>query len=101
MKLLLLQPPVQDFYDTDIRLQPLGLGYLKAAVERHLADVKVVVKDYHQGWGRRTLPVPPELEYLKEFYPWPDQSPFSSFFHYYHFGAPFEKIADDVASEKP
>ena len=29
MKVLLVQPPVQDFCDTDVRLQPIGLAYPK------------------------------------------------------------------------
>ncbi|MSR78047.1 MAG: B12-binding domain-containing radical SAM protein [Candidatus Omnitrophica bacterium] len=101
MKLLLLQPPIQDFYETDIRLQPIGLCYLKAAVKKFLPEINVVIKDYHQGWGRRTIPIPRELAYLKEFYPVQDKSPFSSFYHYYHFGAPFEVLAEEVAREKP
>lgn len=100
-KLLLLQPPVQDFYDTAIRLQPLGLCYLKATVQKFLPDFQVVVKDYHQGWGRHTLPLPKELAYLKDYYAYPDKSPFSSFYHYYHFGAFFEDLAEDVAAEQP
>lgn len=100
-KLLLLQPPVQDFYDTPIRLQPIGLCYLKAAVQKFLPEFQVVVKDYHQGWGRRTITLPQELAYLKEYYPYPDKSPFCSFYHYYHFGASFETIAEDVAAEQP
>lgn len=108
MKLLLLQPPIQDFYETDVRLQPIGLAYLKAAVKKHLPDVQVVIKNYHAGWGRlakqasrRTIPLPKELSYLKAFYAKEDKSPFSSFHHYYHFGADFETIAKDVAKEKP
>ena len=58
MKILLLQPPVRDFYDTDIRLQPLGLCMLKAAVKKHLPEIDVVVKDYHHGYGRKTVPYP-------------------------------------------
>ena len=27
MKVLLIQPPVQDFYDTDVRLQPIVLPH--------------------------------------------------------------------------
>jgi hypothetical protein len=49
LKVLLLQPPVQDFYDTPIRLQPIGLCYLKAAIRKHLPEARVLVKDYHQG----------------------------------------------------
>ncbi len=100
-KLLLLQPPVQDFYDTAIRLQPIGLCYLKAAVQQFLPEFEVIVKDYHQGWGRRTIPLPPELAYLKQYYAYPDKSPFCSFYQYYHFGASFEEMARDVAQEQP
>ena len=99
--LLLLQPPVRDFYDTPIRLQPLGLAYLKAQVEQRLPEFRVIVKDYHQGWGRRAIPLPNELAYLKAYYAHPDKSPFSSFYHFYHFGASFEAIAADVAAAQP
>ncbi len=101
MKVLLIQPPVEDFYNTDIRLQPIGLAYLKAAVKKHLPKIQIVIKDYHHGWGRRTIPLPRELAYLKDYYAKDDKSPFSTFHHYYHFGADFETIAQDVAFEKP
>ena len=29
MRVLLIQPPVQDFYDTDVRLQPIGFAISK------------------------------------------------------------------------
>ncbi len=101
MKVLLLQPPVQDFYNTDIRLQPIGLAYLKAASQKHLPGIRVILKDYHHGWGRRTIPLPRELAYLKDYYSKDDKSPFSTFHHYYHFGADFETVAHEVAKEKP
>jgi radical SAM superfamily enzyme YgiQ (UPF0313 family) len=101
VKLLLLQPPIQDFYHTEIRLQPLGLCSLKAAVEERLPGVRVVVRDYHQGWGRRAVALPPELRYLREFYRAPDRSPFCTFYEYWHFGASFEELAEDVAREAP
>ena len=101
MKVLLLQPPVQDFYNTDIRLQPIGLAYLKAAAKKYVPEVQVTIKDYHQGWGRRTIPLPRELAYLKDYYAKDDKSPFSTFHHYYHFGADFETIAEEVARENP
>jgi len=101
MKVLLLQPPVQDFYNTDVRLQPIGLAYLKAVAEKYVPDIRVKIKDYHHGWGRRTIPLPKELAYLKNYYSKDDKSPFSTFHHYYHFGADFDEIAKDVAKEKP
>jgi radical SAM superfamily enzyme YgiQ (UPF0313 family) len=101
MKILLIQPPIQDFYDTDIRLQPLGLCMLKAAAKKYLPHIQVLVRDYHQGHGRKSIPLPGELSYLREYFKYPDTSPFSSFFHYYHFGSPLEEVGKDVAHEKP
>jgi len=101
MKVLLLQPPVRDFYDTDLRLQPIGLASLKASAQLHLPEVEVKVLDFHHGWGRRSVAIPPELRYLKEYYPYSDRSPFCGFHQYYHFGAAFETIEERVAEERP
>lgn len=101
MKIVLVQPPIRDFYDTTIRLQPIGLAYLKSALQKNLQDVSVVIKDFHQGWGRRTIPLPRALQYLSDFYIGPDRSPFSAFHRYYHFGASFDTVALEVQKEKP
>jgi radical SAM superfamily enzyme YgiQ (UPF0313 family) len=101
MKVLLIQPPVQDFYDTDVRLQPIGLCYLKAAVRKHLSDVDVIIKDYHGGSGRRTVAVPKELRYLTDYYAVADKSPFSTFHQYYHFGKSFDEIEAEIAEIRP
>lgn len=101
MKVVLIQPPVEDYYDTDVRLQPIGLCYIKAAVKKHRPDVEVVVKDYHRGGGRRTVPAPRALGYLAEYYAAPDGSPFSTFHQYYHFGRPFDRIEAELAEMKP
>lgn len=101
MKVLLLQPPVQDFYDTDVRLQPIGLCYLKAAVKKHLPDINVIVKDYHGGAGRKTVAIPQELRYLADYYAVDDKSPFSTFHRYYHFGKSFDDIESEIAELKP
>ena len=101
MKILLIQPPVEDFYDTDIRLQPIGLSYLKAALDKYVPGQQVVIRDYHTGHGRQTVRMPNELEYLKAYYPVADKSPFSGFHQYYHFGMPFADIEQDIADLKP
>lgn len=101
MKVLLIQPPVQDFYDTDVRLQPIGLCYLKAAVKKHLPEVDVIIKDYHGGCGRRTISIPRELRYLGDYYPVADKSPFSTFHQYYHFGQSFDEIEAEIADIRP
>jgi len=101
MKVLLIQPPVQDFYDTDVRLQPIGLSYLKAAIKKHLPEVDVIIKDYHGGCGRRTISIPRELRYLGDYYPVADKSPFSTFHQYYHFGQSFDEIEAQIADIRP
>ncbi|MCF8050738.1 MAG: B12-binding domain-containing radical SAM protein [Desulfobacterales bacterium] len=101
MKIILLQPPIQDFYDTDIRLQPLGLCMLKAVVRRASPEVDVKVMDFHHGQGKRQIPLPPEFSYLREYYAFPDSGPFSTFHRYMHFGAPFEEVGRQVAAEAP
>lgn len=101
MKVVLLQPPVRDFYDTKVRLQPLGLAYLKAAVQARVPGAQVVVRDFRQGRGRHTVALPRELAHLREYYPFSDQSPFSTFHGYYHFGADFDDLAAEVAAERP
>ncbi|MCJ7594510.1 MAG: cobalamin-dependent protein, partial [Desulfobacterales bacterium] len=98
---MLIQPPIQDFYDTDIRLQPYGLCMLKAAAGKFLPHMDIVVRDYHHGFGRRTISLPPELSYLHEYFSYPDSSPFSVFHQYYHFGASFEAVGKGVEAEKP
>ena len=99
--MLLVQPPVEDFYDTDVRLQPIGLAYLQAAVKRHLPEIDVIVKDYHGGAGRRTVAIPKELRYLSDYYGVDDKSPFSTFHRYYHFGKSFDAIENEIAELKP
>lgn len=101
MRILLVQPPVQDFYDTDVRLQPIGLAYIKAAVRAHLPDIDILIKDYHGGHGRRTVVIPKELRYLTEYYSVADKSPFSTFHQYYHFGKSFDEIEAEIAELNP
>lgn len=100
-KIVLLAPPIQDFYHTPIRLIPLGLGYLKATIKKFFPNLKVIIKDYHFGYGQKTIPLPKELSYLKDFYFLPNKSPFCTFTHFYHFGASFEEIITDLKREDP
>ncbi len=101
MKILLIQPPIQDFYNTDIRLQPIGLAYLKSVIKKHFQEMDILIKDYHHGWGRKTVQLPKELADLEPFYLHQDKSPFALFNRYYHFGASFETIAREVVHYAP
>jgi radical SAM superfamily enzyme YgiQ (UPF0313 family) len=89
MKILLIQPPVQDFYRTPIRTQPIGLAYLAASLQRDGHEAEILDCQREKG---RSIPVPSELAYLKDFYPFNDQSPFKLYTGYYHFGMNWDEI---------
>ncbi len=101
MKIVLVQPPIRDFYDTDIRLQPIGLCYIKSAINKYLPEADVLIRDYHAGYSRKTVPLPEELSFLKEYYPVADKSPFSTFHQYYHFGESFDRIEAEINDIAP
>ncbi len=101
MKVILITPPIQDYYDTEIRHFPLGLLYLKSALNQYHPDVDVKIIDFHHGCGKRSIPVPRELNYTRKYFGKNDLSPFSSFYHYYHFGEAFDVIVDEIARFNP
>lgn len=89
MKILFIQPPIQDFYQTSIRTQPIGLAYLAASLKIHGHDVEILDC---QTEKKKSIPIPAELSYLKDFYPSNDRSPFKLYSGYYHFGMDYEEI---------
>jgi len=93
MKILLIQPPIQDFYQTSIRTQPIGLAYLAGSLikERYEAEILDC-----QTEKRKSIPILAELSYLKEFYPFYDRSPFKLYTGFYHFGMDWEEIRRQV-----
>ncbi len=97
MKVLLVQPPIEDFYDTSIRTYPLGLLYLAAAVG-DIADV--VVLDARTGSKPERLGGH-EFHELEPFYKEGTYTPFSFFSHYSRFGLTFGEIKRAVEKEKP
>jgi len=93
MKILLIQPPIQDFYQTAIRTQPIGLAYLAASLKSNGYEVEILDC---QTEKRKTIPLPPELSYLRDYYPSPNLSPFKLYTHYYHFGLEWKEIQEKV-----
>jgi anaerobic magnesium-protoporphyrin IX monomethyl ester cyclase len=89
MKVLLIQPPIRDFYRTSIRTQPIGLAYLAASLREQ--DHEVAILDCQTG-QRKSMPIPAELSYLKHCYPPYDRSPFKLYTGYYHFGMGWDEI---------
>jgi hypothetical protein len=97
MKILLIQPPAEDFYQTSIRTQPIGLAYLAASLKTQGYEVEILDC---QTEKKRSIPTPSELSYLKDFYPFNDQSPFKLYGGYYHFGMGWEEIGQRIEDSK-
>jgi len=97
MKILLIQPPVLDFYQTSIRTQPIGLAYLAASLEVHGHEVEILDC---QAEKKKSIPIPSELSYLRDFYPFYDRSPFKLYTGYYHFGMDWGEIRKKVGDSK-
>ena len=93
MKILLIQPPIRDFYQTSIRTQPIGLAYLAASLRSHGHEVKILDC---QTEKRRSVPIPPELSYLRDLYSFNDRSPFKLYRGFYHFGMDWEEIRQRI-----
>jgi radical SAM superfamily enzyme YgiQ (UPF0313 family) len=97
MKILLIQPPIQDFYQTSIRTQPIGLAYLAASLKNHGHEPEILDC---QPEKKKPIPIPAELSYLKDFYPFNDRSPFKLYSGYYHFGMDWTEIRKKVEDSK-
>lgn len=97
MKILLIQPPVRDFYQTSIRTQPIGLTYLAASLKSHGHEVEILDC---QTSEKKSIPIPSDFSYLKDFYPFNDRSPFKLYTGYYHFGMAWDEIRERVKHSK-
>jgi hypothetical protein len=96
MKILLIQPPIEDFYDTSIRTYPLGLLCI-AAKTGEIADVSVL--DARTG-KRRVLGRHPFPD-LSPFYAGGVSTPFSFFSRYSRYGMTDEELAHAISRENP
>jgi len=94
MKILLIQPPVEDFYQTSLRTLPVGLLYLAASLR--CAGIDVEILDCQATMHQHVLEVPPEFAYLKRYYQPGNLSPFKLFSHYRHYGLPWEAIREHI-----
>lgn len=94
-KILLVQPPIRDFYFTSKRSIPYGLLSIAASLRKSGFDVSLI--DGLATSRSRKISVPEEMNYLDEFYGREDISPFALFNGYKHFGYGFENIAKRAA----
>jgi radical SAM superfamily enzyme YgiQ (UPF0313 family) len=94
MKILLIQPPVRDFYQTAIRTQPIGLAYVAACLEQNSYQVEIL--DCQVTTQKKSIPVPEKFSYIREHYPRGDVSPFRLHSGYFHFGLSYDEIKERI-----
>ncbi len=98
MKILLIQPPVEDFYQTTIRTLPVGLLYLASSLQA--AGFEVEILDCQATAQKRVLELPAEFHYLKRYYRTENLNPFKLYGHFRHYGLAWEDIRDRIRSSR-
>ena len=89
--ILLIQPPIEDFYLTAKRTLPYGLASIAAALKQ--TGFSVAICDGMATPKNRVIPWPRGMDYLTPYYGRPDLSPFGLFHQFRHFGYSLEHIA--------
>jgi anaerobic magnesium-protoporphyrin IX monomethyl ester cyclase len=93
--ILLVQPPIRDFYLTYKRTVPYGLSSIASSLLE--AGFSVEIFDALATSKSRKLELPSEMAYLGEYYGKEDISPFALFHSFKHFGCSFEHIGKEAA----
>lgn len=91
---LLVQPPIRDFYLTYKRTIPHGLACIAASLEKSGFTVNIL--DGLATAKSRVIDVPSEMTGLADFYRGPDSSPISLFHHFRHFGYSLQYIGQQA-----
>jgi radical SAM superfamily enzyme YgiQ (UPF0313 family) len=99
MHLLLISPPIEDFYNTAIRRYPLGILMLYRHLKHRFPNLHITVLDA-RSQGKQTRRIPQTLQYLEDYYI-PDKSPFASFQHYQRFGMSSRSLINQIKQIQP
>ena len=97
--ILLIQPPIRDFYLTAKRTIPYGLASIAAGLIE--AGFTVQILDALATAKSRVIDLPPEMSYLNPYYGRSDQSPFALFHDYRHYGYSFDFIGQQIKKAQP
>ena len=88
--ILLIQPPIRDFYLTSKRTVPYGLACIAAALIQEGFSVDII--DALATKKSHPIELPEDLSYLAKYYGKPDISPFGLFHQFRHFGYSYQHI---------
>ena len=96
---LLIQPPIEDFYLTRKRTIPYGLASIAAALIQHGFTVEIF--DALATAKSRIIEWPAPMAYLQRYYGRADTSPLALFHHFRHYGYSWQHLANVVRSARP
>ena len=96
---LLIQPPIREFYLTRKRTIPYGLASIAAALQHKGFSVEIL--DALARDKSKPLPYPDGFDHLTPYYGRFDQSRFALFHQFRHFGYSHEHIGTLVRACKP
>jgi radical SAM superfamily enzyme YgiQ (UPF0313 family) len=97
--IVLVQPPIKDFYLTAKRTIPYGLACIASPLMGEGFSVAIV--DALASKKSKQAELPPEMSYLRDLYPGPDISPFCLFHEFRRFGLDAESIGERVGEAGP
>jgi radical SAM superfamily enzyme YgiQ (UPF0313 family) len=97
LKIALANPPIEDFYITGIRRQPLGLLYIAASLINEGHDVSLI--NCHSR-KKSVMEIPSEFAYLKKYIDHEDNLLRFPFSNYSHFGMSWQEIERQIGSVK-
>ncbi len=97
--IVLVQPPIRDFYLTAKRTIPYGLACIASPLLQEGWSVEIV--DALASKKSQKIEIPPEMSSLREFYAGPDISPFCMFFDFRRFGLDPESVGERVGRSAP
>ncbi|WP_028325541.1 B12-binding domain-containing radical SAM protein [Desulfatirhabdium butyrativorans] len=98
-EIVLVQPPIRDFYLTQKRTFPYGLSRIAASLRKAGFDVELI--DALATSKQKRIALPESMQEAADLYGPPDASPFGLFNGYRHFGYSFEHLASRVRAAKP
>jgi len=96
---VLVQPPIEDFYLTKKRTLPYGLSSIAASVREKGFEVEIL--DALATNKSKAIDYPEGFSFLKDFYGKKDITSFSLFHEYRHFGYSYEYIGTKIREKEP
>jgi radical SAM superfamily enzyme YgiQ (UPF0313 family) len=95
MKICFINPPIQDFYSTSIRRQPLGILYILGSIKSAGHSVSFI--NCHSP-KKHKLPIPDDFFYLYKYISNSNPAFSFPFKNYCHFGLSFQEIERQIKS---